>query len=152
MTVVSKFSLSHIFKAVAWLAVTCMLTYGIFYYDEVPGAQNRFKFRYFEATTDQLFLMILINIALAVFFYIFIWEHSQIVVNEENIMYTDLISRRKKRIKYEEIFEIGTHLYYIDIKLRNGKTTYINSDVYSNIKDIHLALLVNLDKFQLQKK
>lgn len=152
MTVVSKFCFAHILKLILWLGFAWTITFVIFYFEEFHTWNTPLwtNLHYKSPTTDSILLMLLIDVALAAFFYILVWEHDKITINEESVTLMDLITRRKRQIKYDEIKMVGTHQWYKTIRRKNGNTIYINSDVYSNIDDINLALLVNLDKYIYQ--
>jgi len=155
MTVVSKFSLLHIFKGFFFLGAFYTLTYYLFHYEELPSGFPPSIYimgnpipvmEYVGTTTNEFIIMILVNIAILIVFYIFFWRHTQITVTEENIIFTNLVTRRKRRVKYDEITSINRRSNYRTINLRNRTAISYDIDTYANYKEIYHCILANWNK------
>lgn len=161
MKTVSKFSIAYIVSGIFILVIPLLIAFMACFF-----SQYNLEGKDFIYSQENIIRFAIATFGIFAFYFFYFGRFTRITVTNDYICLNNLITRKKKFIKYEEIAEIkryvetvkndgnlrrfswnyATSRYYFNIILKNGKIIYFNDFPYDDFEDVEDFMFENFNK------
>ena len=157
MKTVSKFSIAYIVSGIFILVIPLLIAFMACFFSKYSFDDKDFTY-----SQENIIKFAIATICIFAFYFFTFGKFTRITITNDYICLNNLITRKIKFIKYDEIAEIKKYVktgeggsrswnyttayYFFHIILKNGKIIYFNDFPYDDFEDVEDFMFKNFNK------